>query len=127
QNLFRDRGVTRTYEAIAPHDPTVALPRTVRNRIVKEHGVHTAYETAGEPNSETRVELLEHRRQLGRYLLRPSTGRTHQLRLHMSGLGLPILGDDLYPTPGHRTPGDFRAPLQLLANTLAFIDPISGA
>src|SRR5699024_4444893 len=33
QNLFRDRGVTRTYEAIARYDPTVSLPRTVRNRI----------------------------------------------------------------------------------------------
>src|SRR5699024_2070890 len=127
QNLFRDRDVTRTYEAIAPYDPAVSLPRSVRSRIVKEHGVHTAYEIAGEPNSETRIELLEHGAQLGRYLLRPVSGRTHQLRLHMSGLGLPILGDDLYPTPCQRAAGDFRAPLQLLANTLSFTDPITGA
>ena len=56
-----------------------------------------AYETDGPPNAETHVELLEHRAGLGRYRLRPATGRTHQLRLHMSGLGVPILGDDLYP------------------------------
>ena len=56
-----------------------------------------AYEVDGPPNAETRVELLEHRAGLGRYRLRPATGRTHQLRLHMSGLGVPILGDDLYP------------------------------
>lgn len=126
QNLFRDRAVTRTYEAIAPHDPALTMPRTVRNRIVKEHGVLNARETDGEPNSETRVDLLEARDGLGRYLLRPETGRTHQLRLHMSGLGLPILGDELYPTPAPATPEDFRAPLQLLAATLSFTDPITG-
>lgn len=125
QNLFRDRGVTRTYEAIAPHAPSLTMPRTVRNRIVKERGVLNAYETDGEPNSETRIELLEHQDGLGRYLLRPATGRTHQLRLHMSGLGLPIIGDELYPAPRAHAPRDFRAPLQLLARTLSFTDPIS--
>src|SRR5699024_5284511 len=106
QNMFRDRGVTRTYEAIAPHEPTLVLPRTVRNRIVKEPGLHSAYESVGEPNSETHIELLEHHQGFGHYRLHPTTGRTHQLRLHMSGLGVPILGDDLYPTPVQRAPDD---------------------
>ena len=30
----------------------------------------------------------------------PETGRTHQLRIHMAGLGTPILGDKLYGTEG---------------------------
>ncbi|MGK5500417.1 RluA family pseudouridine synthase [Streptomyces sp. URMC 125] len=126
QNLFRDRRVHKEYEAVAPHDPGLELPRTVRNRIVKERGVIAAYEEPGEPNSASRVELLEHRGGLGRYRLVPLTGRTHQLRLHMSGLGVPILGDPLYPEVVERAPDDFGRPLQLLAASLEFTDPLTG-
>ncbi|WP_219418995.1 RluA family pseudouridine synthase [Pseudonocardia nigra] len=131
QTLFRDRRVRKTYEAIAPYDPALALPRTVRSRIVKERGIICAREEPGEPNAETHVELLEHRTgsdgsRLGRYRLTPLTGRTHQLRLHMSGLGVPILGDDFYPVLTEKPLGDFTRPLQLLASTLEFVDPVSG-
>jgi tRNA pseudouridine32 synthase/23S rRNA pseudouridine746 synthase len=127
QTLFRDRGVTKTYEAVAPHDPDLVLPRTVRSRIVKERGVIRAFETDGPANAETHVELVAHRAGRGRYRLRPATGRTHQLRLHMNGLGVPILGDDLYPDVRERALDDYRAPLQLLAAELAFTDPLTGA
>jgi tRNA pseudouridine32 synthase / 23S rRNA pseudouridine746 synthase len=126
QMLFKDRLISKEYEAIAPYDPALELPRTVRSHIVKERGVITAYELPEPPNSETRVELIEHRDGLGRYRLLPATGRTHQLRLHMSGLGVPILGDDFYPVLTETPLGDFTRPLQLLAKVLEFTDPISG-
>src|SRR6186997_1721037 len=47
QTLFRDRGISKTYEAIAPYDPDLALPRTVSSRVVKERGVIRSYETDG--------------------------------------------------------------------------------
>jgi tRNA pseudouridine32 synthase / 23S rRNA pseudouridine746 synthase len=127
QTLFRDRRVRKTYEAIAPHDPMLTLPRTVSSRIVKERGIICAREEPGPPNAETRVELLEHRDGLGRYRLTPTTGRTHQLRLHMSGLGVPILGDDFYPVLTEKPLDDFTRPLQLLAAEMEFVDPVSGA
>jgi tRNA pseudouridine32 synthase/23S rRNA pseudouridine746 synthase len=126
QTLFRDRLVRKTYEAVAPYVPGLALPRTVRSRIVKERGVITARELDGPANSETRVELVEHRGGLGRYRLTPTTGRTHQIRLHMSRLGVPILGDDFYPVLTERALDDFTTPLQLLASELEFVDPVSG-
>jgi tRNA pseudouridine32 synthase / 23S rRNA pseudouridine746 synthase len=126
QTLFRDRGVTKTYEAIAPYRPDLALPRTVRSRIVKERGVIRAFEVDGPPNAETHVELTERSGALARYLLRPTTGRTHQLRLHLAGLGLPIVGDDFYPVLRGRALDDFTDPLQLLARELAFTDPVTG-
>nr|WP_239078079.1 pseudouridine synthase [Streptomyces sp. SID9124] len=127
QTLFRDRLVRKEYEAVAPYDPGLALPRTVRSRIVKERGVLAAREEAGEPNSESRIELLEHRGGLGRYRLLPATGRTHQLRVHMNSLGLPLVDDPVYPAVlPDPAPGDFSRPLQLLARVLEFTDPVTG-
>ena len=128
QTLFRDRLVHKEYEAVAPYDAGLTLPRTVRSRIIKERSVIAAREVPGPPNSDTRIELVERRGGLGRYRLLPATGRTHQLRLHMSSLGIPILGDPVYPQvlpdPAR---GDFRRPLQLLAGVLEFTDPLTGA
>ncbi|MFF5983962.1 RluA family pseudouridine synthase [Streptomyces olindensis] len=131
QTLFRDRLVRKEYEAVAPYDSALPLPRTVRSRIVKERGVLTAREVPGEPNAVSRVELVEHRTDgagpLARYRLLPGTGQTHQLRVHMTALGVPILGDPLYPEVTGPVPaGDFRRPLQLLARGLEFTDPVTG-
>ncbi|MFE3676384.1 RluA family pseudouridine synthase [Streptomyces griseus] len=127
QTLFRDRRVRKEYEALAPYDPDVALPRTVRSRIVKERGVLAAREEPGEANSESRVELVERRGGVGRYRLLPATGRTHQLRVHMNALGLPIVHDPLYPVVAEEgAPDDFSRPLQLLARVLEFTDPVGG-
>lgn len=126
QEMFQNRLVHKEYEAVAPFDPGLELPRTVRSRIVKERGVLAAQEVPGPPNAETLVELLEHRDGLGRYRLLPKTGRTHQLRVHLNSIGIPILGDDTYPVVNDPAPDDFGRPLQLLAKALEFTDPVSG-
>ncbi|MEV8226432.1 pseudouridine synthase [Streptomyces sp. NPDC079167] len=127
QTLFRDRLVRKEYEAVAPYDPELALPRTVRSRIVKERGVIAAREEPGPANSESRIELVAHRGAFGRYRLVPATGRTHQLRVHMNALRLPLVNDPVYPVvepePEH---ADYTRPLQLLAKVLAFTDPVTG-
>ncbi|MFC8235421.1 pseudouridine synthase [Streptomyces sp. NPDC057284] len=127
QTLFRDKLVRKEYEAVAPYDPSIAFPRTVRSRIVKERGVIAAREEPGEANSESRIELLEHREELGRYRLLPTTGRTHQLRVHMNGLGLPLVHDPVYPViEPEGAADDWTRPLQLLARVLEFTDPVTG-
>lgn len=127
QTLFRDKLVRKEYEAVAPYDPSIAFPRTVRSRIVKERGVIAAREEPGEANSESRIELLEHREGLGRYRLLPATGRTHQLRVHMNSLGLPLVHDPVYPViEPERAADDWTRPLQLLARVLEFTDPVTG-
>ncbi|MEV0849117.1 pseudouridine synthase [Streptomyces sp. NPDC049954] len=139
QKLFAERRVHKEYEAVAPHDPALALPHTARSRIVKDRGVIAARELPGEPNAVTEIELLEHRAAtgplgagaagtgaLGRYRLLPRTGRTHQLRVHMNALGLPLLGDPVYPEVRDPAPDDYRRPLQLLSRVLEFTDPVTG-
>ncbi len=126
QSLFSDRRVHKEYEAVAAHVPGLDLPVSVRSRIEKVRGRIDAYETEGEPNSESHIELVEHRAGLGRYRLIPRTGRTHQLRVHMNALGIPILGDPTYPAVTDPAPDDFGQPLQLLARALEFTDPLTG-
>lgn len=126
QTLFARGRVSKEYEALARHDPDLVLPTTVRSRIVKRPGRFQAVTEPGEPNAETRIEAAGHRGGVGRYRLLPRTGRTHQLRVHLAGLGIPILGDDVYPELVPRADGDFSRPLQLLSRSLAFDDPVTG-
>ena len=57
--------------------------------------------------------------------LQPQTGRTHQLRLHLQTVGLPIVGDRAYAAGAESTTGFTRtdAPLCLHAHTLGFHHP----
>jgi tRNA pseudouridine32 synthase/23S rRNA pseudouridine746 synthase len=122
QTLFARGLVRKTYLALAHADPKVTLPTVVHSRIIKQRGQLQATEVSGEPNAETVVEHVGE----GRYRLTPRTGRTHQLRVHMASLGLPIAGDPLYPNVIDVAPDDFSEPLQLIAHSLEFDDPISG-
>lgn len=126
QTMFADRTVTKTYEAIAPYNPSLRFPRTVRSRIVKERGKLAAYEVDGVPNSETVVELVERRGTHALYQLTPTTGKTHQLRVHMSSIGLPLAGDNFYPEFVDVPDDDYSEPLRLLARSIVFDDPITG-
>jgi tRNA pseudouridine32 synthase/23S rRNA pseudouridine746 synthase len=124
QMLFARGEVGKTYLARAAVDPDLVLPRVVKSRIVKRRGHLQAVCEPGVPNAETLVELLSPD---GRYRLTPRTGRTHQLRVHMASLGLPIVGDPLYPTVIDVPAGDFSTPLGLLAQRIEFSDPFTGS
>ncbi|WP_068272683.1 pseudouridine synthase [Aldersonia kunmingensis] len=126
QMLFAQRLVQKQYEAIAGFDPAAPLPLLVRSHIVKRPGVLQAQEIPGPDNSETRIELIESRDALARYSLLPTTGKTHQLRVHLNSLGIPIVGDPLYPDVLDIAPDDYRNPLRLLARRLTFDDPRTG-
>jgi tRNA pseudouridine32 synthase/23S rRNA pseudouridine746 synthase len=127
QALFRERRIRKTYEALAPRLPPGALPRVYRSRLVRGLPFPRMQEVPGPANSETRLRRLDSRGDWSRYLLQPVSGRTHQLRVHLAALGAPIRHDPLYPQRRERVPGDYAAPLQLLARSLRFVDPISGA
>jgi tRNA pseudouridine32 synthase/23S rRNA pseudouridine746 synthase len=138
--LLREQGLHKVYEAVAPWRADLALPLTARHRLQELAGArHLPVQViAGAPNAQTQVELL---RRLGprapdgspalaHYRLTPLTGRRHQLRVQLDALGLPIVGDRIYPRlwaePAPDAAPDYTQPLQLLARELAFIDPLSG-
>lgn len=122
QALFPERRIAKGYEALARPLPECGFPLLRRSRLVRGEPFFRMREVEGEPNSETRIDVLARGPRAWRYALEPVTGRKHQLRVHMAALGAPILGDPLYP--------DLLAediatgPLQLLAKSLSFIDPL---
>ena len=127
QRLFRERTVAKSYEAIAPYRADLVLPKVYRSRVEERTDAFMQmHEVPGEPNAETEIALVERAAGFGRYALKPHTGRKHQLRVHMNALGLPILGDRIYPRllPEEAVP-DYSRPLQLLAQALRFTDPIT--
>lgn len=125
--LFQSRQVNKEYEAIAPLQPKLVLPLHYRSRLQQPKDSFIVQEIAGSPNSETHIGLLSAGATLGHYRLQPVSGRKHQLRVHMAALGMAICNDRLYPALGQPLAADdLNRPLQLLARSISFTDPISG-
>lgn len=129
QNLFRDRLVKKVYEAIAPYSERLLaqLPMTYQSRIEESEHFLQMHELAGEPNTDTYIEIVEATQPWSRYRLSPGSGKKHQLRCHLNALGIPIKNDQIYPvlTPYQEYDLDFSRPLQLLAKEIHFEDPIT--
>lgn len=127
QSMFQQRAMDKTYEALAGMLEGRDFPFVYRSRLVDADKFFLMREEAGEPNSETHVDLIERQGEQALYRLNPLTGRKHQLRVHMAALGIPILNDSFYP---HTVPvgaaDNYDAPLKLLARSIAFTDPLSG-
>jgi tRNA pseudouridine32 synthase/23S rRNA pseudouridine746 synthase len=126
QALFREHRIDKHYQAWAPALPQVEFPAVRCSRMVAGEPFFRMCEVEGAANSETRIGVLERARDHWRYALQPITGRKHQLRVQMSGLGAPILYDTFYPELKEQAVDDYAHPLQLLAQALSFIDPLSG-
>jgi len=126
QALFRQRRIRKRYEAIAPALPGLVFPHVHTSRLEPGEPFFRMREVAGTPNSETRIEVIQHDGAWWRYALEPVTGRKHQLRVHMAVLGAPIRNDRVYPELVPVAERDYTQPLQLLAQSLAFEDPMSG-
>ena len=133
QSLFRTRQLDKVYEAVAPWREGQAFPLTRQSHILEdEQAFYRMREARPDeglpPNSETRIECVEQQGARVLYRLHPVSGKRHQLRVHMQGLGLPIEGDQFYPVVrrGPDEAEDFAEPLQLLARSIAFTDPVTG-
>ena len=124
--LFRDHAMRKTYEAVAPWNPDLPWPIHRATRIQPSAHFMQQVEVEGAVNAITDIAPVEVGTRLTRYALSPVTGQRHQLRVHMAALGLPLVGDGIYP---HLTPEgtvDYAHPLQLLAKSIAFTDPLTG-
>lgn len=128
QSLFPERRIAKHYEAVVPWQEGVSsVPEVYRSRLVDDDHFMRVREEPGEPNSETRIEVLNVQDGLALLRLSPITGRRHQLRVHCLALGMPIVNDPIYPVLLPEGADDFARPMQLLARSLSFADPVTGA
>jgi tRNA pseudouridine32 synthase/23S rRNA pseudouridine746 synthase len=126
QALFRRHEISKHYEAIAPWRAELRFPLRRTTRIIEDTPFFRQLEVPGAPNSDTRIDVLEVSGGQARYALSPVTGKKHQLRVHMNALGIPIRNDRMYPPVDVTPEDDFSRPLQLLAKSIAFEDPLTG-
>ena len=125
--LFTQGKVEKTYHALAEMNHAPQEDQwIVENRIVRDQPRFKMKTVPGATNACSRIQLLEVKGNRGFFRLNPVTGKTHQLRLHLSGLGFPIIHDRCYPDLQPQTEDDFTLPLQLLAKQMRFHDPVSG-
>lgn len=125
--LFMKGKVEKIYHALAEvNQPPRENQWTVENRIVRGEPRFRMKAVAGIVNARSHIQLLEVKGNRGLFRLQPVTGKTHQLRLHMSGLGFGIINDRVYPDLQPERDDDFDRPLQLLAREIRFHDPVAG-
>ncbi|MDF0534180.1 pseudouridine synthase [Shewanella sp. A32] len=136
-SLFRDGLIHKRYQALARLTPALreSLPQgwlsqpkcwTVKNRIERGDPGFTMQIVPGTANSHSEIRLLAVNADIGLFELEPVTGKTHQLRLHMASLGMPLLNDRYYPQLQPLQADDFSKPLKLVACRLQYTDPLSG-
>jgi tRNA pseudouridine32 synthase / 23S rRNA pseudouridine746 synthase len=133
--LFRARRVHKTYEAVAqwnpnlPWKPDGTLRRATRITPSSTHFMQMMEwpdAPADQVNAVTDIRVLQVSAGLVHLELHPLTGQRHQLRVHLNALGMPIQNDGIYPKLTPEGQASFTCPLQLLARSLEFVDPVSG-
>ena len=126
QALFAKKEVCKIYEACGRLNPQVRFPLHYASRLESLEGSIRMQEVAGEPNAITDIVQLERLGDVARYQLFPITGKRHQLRVQMASLGMALCHDLLYPDNRGDAAIDYQKPLQLLAKSIKFVDPVTG-
>ena len=127
--LFASRQVKKTYQAIAStnnNPPMNNQQWEINNRLEKSGTRFLMHIVEGVANSHSLIRCQQCSVDKALFELNPITGKTHQLRLHMQSLGWPILHDTYYPLLLELSrQDDYSKPLQLLAQQLQFVDPVT--
>ncbi len=125
--LFLNGTIEKTYEALSA---VTRNPETtdwiVENRLVDDDVWFRTKVVPGAVNARSKIKLVDFRNNRAHFLLNPLTGKKHQLRVHMSGLGFRIMNDRYYPALLPKQEDDLNNPLQLIARRVRFTDPVSG-
>ncbi len=123
QDRFRTHAIDREYVALVEGDPPDR--GAFEADLVREPGLRRSVARPGQRGraAVTGYRTLERFRGVALVSIRPETGRTHQIRVHFSAAGYPVLGDRVYGSTDSR----LQAPRQMLhARSLGFAHPATG-
>jgi 23S rRNA pseudouridine1911/1915/1917 synthase len=124
QKQFKDRAAQKLYLALVvgkPPSPTGRIEAPIGRDLKNRQRMAVTTGDSGR-NAVTVYRTIESFKQFTLLEAEPKTGRTHQIRVHLTFLGCPIAGDPLYATPrsvGVRLPGLHRQFLHATRLTLA--------
>jgi len=121
---FQQRAVSKLYQAVVAGSGTRAWRlghEFERRSFLRHHKGRSEEVRSGGKPAHTRFTVINSSGDLALVEAAPTTGRTHQLRVHLAGVGAPIFGDDRYGTSAHLETGR----LWLHAHTLSFTHPAS--
>jgi len=127
QQLFMEGMVQKTYQAVVEFPGQTSETKwLVENRLERGEPWFRMRACKGRVNARSKIFFLKAKGSRALVQLAPLTGKKHQLRIHLSSLGMPIINDRCYPTLLEKTADDYNLPLQLLSKKIEFRDPLSG-
>ena len=124
QTMFRAHDVERTYLALVRGEP--AHERFVVDAPLGRRGASIRVDRARGRAAATEAEVVERFDRAALLEIRPRTGRTHQIRVHLAAIGHPILGDGRYGGGGDDARALGLARPFLHAARIAFDHPVTG-
>ncbi len=127
RRLFAEQKIDKVYDAFSATVVADDFPNRRESRLARGEPFFRRCEVEGPSNSTTLIDIVSRSAGGTHFRLRPVTGRTHQLRVHMAALGAALRHDPWYPRLQDEQDDDPTRPLQLVARGLAFIDPLTGA
>ena len=100
-DLFKDRTIQKTYVAVVDGHPpkTGTIDLAIGRHPIKRTSMKTfdqARSDKGIRHATTHYEVIEYYQDYALVRVKPVTGRTHQIRVHLAAIGHPIVGDPTY-------------------------------
>ncbi len=125
KSLFKERKIRKTYLAVVFRTPKEKKGRIekaigIKNGSVKRSVHSEKMIKSAVTEYEVKKTFTRDGNEFSLLEVRPLTGRTHQIRVHLASIGHPVVGDDLY---GRRKENHFAKRLMLHAYSLEFSLP----